>query len=341
MIPDMASIALRTGASRLVKRFVFPQATLKKADKETLKSFLNFLDASIRRNRFHDMGYTPENTSAIAKFSEKIASFETKYTGVDRLNRILKETAAEEIYSQLIENCVNLKSDLKYLNKMGITEEYRNIIAETYNKYGNKYKNIFYVDPNYFENEELSLQIKASVTSLVNQTILSPGVGDIPRFLRSQLGSFTYMFLSYGYLVMNNVMRPLLRGDISSSKFAQALTLGLTLSYVRKYISDAVDGKDTDPSSIEFWKEVWGYSMGGNCVTDAIFTAERLWNSQSPASSASPTLAWFNNLIGSIKDLTQGRFTRRVRNTIPGLNMWWLRPATNQLTDNRRKRSSL
>lgn len=333
MIPDIATVSLRKGLGHTLERFTLPKAQLEKADKETLRRFLDFLDRAVQNNRWLDLGYVPDEMHT--GWGRKLAAFQGKYSGVDRLTRVFKETVAEDVYSDIIDACVN-KNNAEFLNKMGITDKWRNIIADLFLKHGDLTKNLKYFDPNYITDEGLSRQLRASIETLTNQFVMTPDVGNIPRFLRTELGSFLYMFASYPYMLYNNVYRPLMRGDIAGNRFASALVASLALSTARKYIADYTNNRETNPKSSEFWADVVNYSMLSNHIVDGIFSTKKsLTGFRSVTENISPTLAFVSNLIRLGRDVTsrsgRERAKKTIRNMLPGFNLWWARPLTNPL----------
>ncbi len=337
MIPDTAMTVLRNGLGRTFQRLFLPQSTLRKTDKKTLESWLNFLDRAIQKNRFRDLGYVPNNNT----LGDWIATQTSKWTGIDYLNQTLKETVAEEVYSNVIHAC--LENDRKLLNKMGITSKQRKALVKLWNSHGADYKNIYYIDPIHIEDEELNKQLISSIQTVVDQTILTPGAGDVPRFLRSGIGSAIYMFKSYPFMVYDHIFRPLMSGDIAKSRFAQAVAISLTLSGLRSYIKDAINDKETDPTSPDFWKEVVSYSFLDNYIVDAIFTGAEVLKYGDPVNTF-PAISWFKNIFRVVRDILipdRSVNWRQFRNSVPGLNFWWARPFTNPIFPNKKKKRKL
>ena len=339
MIPDIATVSLRKGLGHTLKRFTLPKEQLAKVDKETLKRFLDFIDRSVQNNRWLDLGYVPDDMHT--GWGKKLAAFQSKYSGVDWMTNVLKSTVAEDVYSDIIDACIK-NNNAEFLNKMGITNQWREVIAGLFYKYGDMTKNIKYFDPNYITDEGLSRQLRASIETLTNQLVMTPDVGNVPRLLRTELGSFLYMFASYPYMLYNNVYRSLMRGDIAGDRFASVLVTSLALSTARKYIADYTNNKESNPQTSEFWKDVVNYSMLSNHIVDGIFSTEKtLSGSGSVVENLSPTLAFVSNLVRLGKNVTsragRERAKKNIRNIMPGVNLWWARPATNSfLRENRR-----
>ncbi|MDR0580490.1 MAG: hypothetical protein LBG04_00010 [Holosporaceae bacterium] len=92
---------------------------------------------------------------------------------------------------------------------MGITESYQKLIAETYEKFGSKNGSLYFLDLNVLRNQDLANQIRASVQTVTDQTIQTPG-------RRSEIFAFavgkSFLFKSYPFLIYNNLLRPAFTG---------------------------------------------------------------------------------------------------------------------------------
>lgn len=338
-IPDIAQICMREGFAKPIKRMapaIFKKDTLSKIERERLYSFLDLLDNSVQATRFVDMGYTPESQRTwLFKPSKddslpKRGARKVLTVGIEASNLmtvLLKRNAAQGIYSDLIEACINNRKHL--LNRMGINEDQSKIIADLFYKYGDMTKNIKYFDPNNIADVKLRDQIRASVETLTDEIIATPNAGNIPRMLRGPF-SFLFMFVSYPFMLFNNVYKPLLRGDISKNLFATSVAASLALSTARKGIVDYLNGKDTNWEEAETWKEVYTYSNLDTHIFDGI---EMLWRGISRRDllgAVSPAYQWMNNIIQVGHQLCRGKWgTRKQRNLLPPFNFGPLRPLTN------------
>jgi hypothetical protein len=214
---------------------------LKTHDPEAIRRSFGFLDRMIQKTRFQDLGYVEKSDSLLRRGSDFLGRVNDKGTGITILNRCLKETVAEEVYDSLIRECLKGESaNRAWLNKMGITESYQKLIAETYEKFGSKNGSLYFLDLNVLRNQDLVNQIRASVQTVTDQTIQAPGMGDVPRFLRSQLGSLIFMFKSYPFLIYNNILRPAFTGK-AEDYWVQAMLASIALSVSRKYLYDLVN----------------------------------------------------------------------------------------------------
>lgn len=350
-IPDIAQIGMREGFSKPVKRmapFIFKKDTLDKVDRETLYKFLDLLDSSAQANRFVDLGYVPESQRTWVFKPSKDDSLTTKVArkvltvGVEASNlmtTLYKRNAAQGIYSDLIEACI--KSDREFLNKMGINKKQAQTIADLFYKYGDSTKNIKYFDPNNIKDVKLQEQVRASVETLTDEIIASPNAGNVPRMLRGGPGALLFMFVSYPFMLFNNVYKPLLRGDISKSLFATSVAASLALSTARKGIVDYLNDKETDWNDLDTWREVYVYSNLDTHIFDGI---EMLWRGVTRGDllgAVSPSYQWMNNIIQAGHQLCRGKWgTRKQRNLAPPFNFGPLRPFTNWMLYENHKHSS-
>lgn len=321
-------IHLNTSAEKL-REFKF------KYSKDQVDEAFGFLDACVMRNRFSDLASisSPSNNHNV---SEKVSRFVSKWSGMDLIVQSLKKSAAEGEYSCLIKECLKgAEADRNYLNLMGISEKYQKNIADVFNSMGNKENDIYYIDPHVFS-RDLREQLQASMQSIADQTISTAGLGDVPIFLRTSAGSLFFMFKSYPFIIYNNFFRPMLQNDISKSAFAATVAASLSLSAARSLIKNIVNDRETDPTSMNFWKEVFEYSSIDNYIVEhSLLLYDRTFNrkyNEDIVSSVSVPIAMLNRLSNTIAGLINGKPNlRTIRNMVPGLNFWWARPATNPL----------
>ena len=350
-IPDIAQIGMREGFSKPLKRmapFIFKKDTLDKVDRETLYKFLDLLDSSAQANRFVDLGYVPESQRTwVFRPSKddsqlKNVARNVLTVGVEASNlmtTLYKRNAAQGIYSDLIEACI--KSDREFLNKMGINKKQAQTIADLFYKYGDLTKNIKYFDPNNIKDVKLQEQVRASVETLTDEIIASPNAGNVPRMLRGGPGAWLFMFVSYPFMLFNNVYKPLLRGDISKSLFATSVAASLALSTARKGIVDYLNDKETDWDDLDTWKEVYVYSNLDTHIFDGIDMLWRGVTRRDLLGAVSPAYQWMNNIIQVGHQLCRGKLgTRKQRNLFPPFNFGPLRPFTNWMLYENHKHSS-
>lgn len=343
MMTDPAMLMLRVNAGRSIKRFlgagqnavislaqkILPDnsaqwlESMKTHDKNLVQKAFGFLDRALMQNRFDDL----------AGGSQGLARITNELTGVNALTRSLKRTAAEEIYSTILtESLKETGADAKFLQQCGITADARKEIVKAFAERGVKNDDLLFLDL-----DALTLKtadtIRASVQTLVEQTFLTPGLGNVPLALRNSVGSFFFMFKTYPFLLYNEVFLPLFRGDIKVSKFAAATAGTLALSTTRKMLVDYVNDRDTDFDDPRTWREIFEYSALSTFITDAAELGYDLFHGTPVSSGVSPTLSWLQNVTNTVTSLLNGRRKektwRRARNLTPGLNWWWARPITN------------
>lgn len=337
MIPDMALVGTRKGMWHAFKRLmpvIFPKEKLEKHDAKTLRKFFDWNEDL--RMRMMDM--YPAEFRKGSDWMEKAARLTNKVQGLDLFTRYTKSKVSEDLYSELIDACLN-KNDPEYLKQMGITAGMRDTIAEVFNKYGNTTRKIKYVDPIFFDSK-LQNQIKASIRSRTDSILASPGYGNLPRYLRTEIGSMVYMFHSYPYMIYQSFYRPIMAGHIPLGRAASVIAASLALSATNHRIRDFLNGKETDWTSPETCKSIIEYSNLDIPLIDAAFEIQNVVQRRS-LTHISPVLTWLDNVIGVISNFINGKIaTRQLRNMTFPLNLWYLRPLTNDLFPyaNRRRR---
>lgn len=308
-------------------------------DPELMQKAFGFIDRQIEETRFMaDMdSYTKDGNI------QKSIRWVSKYSGLNAINRSLRNVTTQEIYSKLLTECISEKPDMKFLAKMSISEDYRRILANDYKNSGTKNGTVKYLDPHDISDINVETAVRASVETLLNQSTLTPGIGNVPTYLSSAFGKMIYMFATYPYMIYNDIIRPALGGHMADTPYVQAIAASYALSTMRSIMDDMVNDRETDPTSLEFWNKVQAYSWTDFYMIDVFRKASEALLSKrggEPVDQASPLLGFINTVSDMVK---RRKITRGVRNRIPGLNFWWTKPITNPFlpNTNNRGRSAL
>lgn len=341
---DSAALVLKAGISKDIqqlfkgaaKRFFTPLS------KQEIKESISFVDRMIQKTRFSDLGYDADNVP----FLEKATRFTDKWTGTTRITRVLKETIAEYEYSKIIKECLKKEdADRDFLNKRGITSAYQKLVIDSYRKYGSRDGKLRYIPLSKIEDRSLSDTLRCVAQSLAEQTIQTPGIGDVPRFLRSGVGSFLFMFKSYPFLIYNNVIRPALAAKTPEHHIIQWGLTSVALSCVREDLVDMLNDRETDHTSFKYWRSVFDYASLGAHIFDAASSMEKTVTSNfgtSATSQWSTTSSWIDDTIDIVKSIVMPNRKvnwRKIRNRMPGINYWWARPFTNPLLPEQNNRT--
>lgn len=270
-------------------------------NKKDIEYIFGVLDASFERSRMLELGFEYDD-SFIGKLAVKIPEWMGKYTGMNVLTRSLKTSAAEGEYNFLLRECLKEKPDMAYLAKMGIDETGLSKIKATYEAHGYEKDGLYFLDLEHLNDKSLSNQIQMSIQTIVDQTIMTPGVGDIPRFLRSSYGQFLFMFKTYPYLIYNNFLQHI--KQFPKTEVAQSMLATASITCAFQYIKDFINGKETDPTMAEFWKKVFDYSMLSNFITDMVSDAwtitHQTYGYGGATSRLSPTMSAIDKFVALI-----------------------------------------
>ncbi len=338
MIPDLAGLVFHGGvSSKTLASFTGAIGKELVPSIAKNKNAIKLLDSMIQRNRYMDLGVTADR-NAISKGVRKIVEANDKISFVTYYNSVLKAAARDLIYSNIIEECISNTPNKEALNLFGITENYKIEIANAFRKFGGKtVSGLHYLPINKLE-REIADQLMCTVQTSVDQTVMTPRAGNVPRYLRSKFGSMFFMFSTYPYMLYNNIMAPILKGTAVNKHAWTAITTSVGLSMLRKEISDWSDGKKTKRGTKEYWKEVLDYSYVSthfmNIPLQAINTFQGTFNRGKGdiVGSTSAPIKFVNDMFGIMNSLCTKKFKgkgKAIRNRLPIVNTWGLRPFTN------------
>lgn len=247
-LPDVANVVGKYGVIRTLRAF---KATFKPELKENVAGIGKIVSASeaamLSDKRFLDQFTT---YSERAKNWSRIVM---KYSGMDWWNDHWKKTVGLLHYSDILEACSSQsESSLKFLRYNGLSEQDAKAIQQLYEKFGSVFTfehekidfktlsaGIKTLPLESIENVELRDKIWASLQSAADTTIVTPGLGDVPLFIRNKTFSLIFQFRSFMFSSFANIMVPLLkspqampfRTEFFASKiglaiFAQTLKFG-------------------------------------------------------------------------------------------------------------------
>jgi hypothetical protein len=143
------------------------------------------------------------------------------------------------------------------------------------------------------------------------------------------------MFKSFGFAFFNNIVRPALEGAREDWHIIPWVLSAIGLSVFRKYLVDGVNGRETDPTSFEFWKEVVDYSgLGAHIVQEAVSGHDAITRRGSFSSRTSSVLSFiddFADIVGAVVMPDRKIPWRKVRNATSIVNTPAGRLLTNPL----------
>lgn len=341
-ITDIAKPLLMFDFSRVMKAYAPFKSELKQLSKETLLHFAGLAD------RMRSQGGTGYITKIGAKEHEW-TYWINKASGQNWLETEIDGAVLQMQYSDIIKASLQIERATgvaHILKQAGITKEYAQHIAKAFKQYGKTFGGEMYVDPVHIGNSDCVRRLQGSLRAFADDILYKASYGNSPRAMQSDLGQILFMFKKYAYQLYTHLYSPLMAGRISKSRALEALVGSVALSVLSRTVKNTLNGKDTDFSSKDFWKDVFEYSDFNMHVTDGFIQAVNAFSPKrfgSTVSSMSPFTSFIDRAVRNVNGILAGRPNYKATSQmIPGLNLWFLRPITSQLPNgkrnNRRKR---
>jgi len=335
-ITDLAKPLVRFEFGRLLKAYSPFKSDLRKESKETL---LKFVGLSARMRSQGGSGYI----TTIGEWGHDYTYYINKVSGMSLLETSVDGAVLQMQYSDLIKACISENKTpqmLSDLARFGINEDYAKIIAKAFKDRGHTYGSELYVDPVHIKNKDCVRRLQGSLRALADDITYKQSVGNTPRFMQSEIGSILFMFKKYGYQLYTHLYAPLMNGRISKIKATEALVASVSLAVLEIAAKNALNNKDTDFTSADFWKEVFDYSDFNTHVTDTLITAINtgFGSHFQGLSGMSPFTSYLDRTIRNIQSILKGRPDwKGIANSVPWVNLWYLRPLTSRLNDGKSK----
>ena len=257
-MPDIARPIMQHGAGAWAKSL--PRAMLYWGKKTKLA-----------RNDLEDMGigvdsllssraYAIADIDEIGTGMEKFTRTFAKYSGMNAWNSTMKKVAAFTAQNRFIDdsrNYATLSSKRKErLAKAGISERMAKAIAKQSDEHGEKLGPSWHANTNEWTDREAANLFERVLLKDVDSTIITPGIGDRPLFMSTELGKTLLQFKTFFLAAHNNALIPmaqqLARGDMAAIEgIVVGMSLGMMSEWTRLNISGR--GDELDNYSMRDW----------------------------------------------------------------------------------------
>ena len=224
-IPDIARITMTSGIKRGFKTQFemfsdfLDGGTLYKMGKKEAQSFGEAVDmiTGQRAMLFADVGDMFGMTSRLESGMGKLSAINFMYVNLmSRWTEMAKSMASVTIGSRIIEDSIkwskggNLSNKWKTaLSSSGIDQDMARRIANMFEKHGDKTKHNFMANTAKWEDTAAADAFGAALNKDINITIVTPGLGDTPLWMSTELGS---TFAQFKKFAMSATQRMLMRG---------------------------------------------------------------------------------------------------------------------------------
>ncbi|MCT6516093.1 hypothetical protein GY03_02175 [Proteus vulgaris] len=246
------------------------------------------------------------------------------------------------------------KQEIKKLAHIGIDESMLKRIADQFKRHGEDLDGMLTGHSHLWDDRVVRETFQAAVLKDVRTTVITPGIGDTPLMMSSELGKIVMQFKTFFFATHNRALVSGIQSGDASFYYGALLQVALgSLVYILKA---KMAGRDinTEPANLVKegldWSGMMGWLgepnnvlenlSGGTYGMSAMFggpPASRYQSRNGIGALLGPTF----DLGGDIKNITSGvlngefddREVRSVRKLLPFQNLFYLSPLLNQVEE--------
>lgn len=246
------------------------------------------------------------------------------------------------------------KKEITKLAHIGIDESMLHRIADQYSRHGEDLDGLLTGHSHLWDDRVVREVFQSAILKDVRTTVITPGIGDTPLMMSSELGKIVMQFKTFFFATHNRALVSGIQSGDASFYYGALLQVGLgSLVYVLKSM---MAGREinTDPANLVKegldWSGMMGWLgepnnvlenlSGGTYGMSAMFggpPASRYQSRNGIGALLGPTF----DLGGDIKNITAGvlngefddREMRSVRKLLPFQNLFYLAPLLNQVEE--------
>jgi hypothetical protein len=234
-------------------------------------------------------------------------------------------------YDDLIEAALrNTEKDVLFLRQNRISAEMREVLVNEYNKIGYMHGNVHIMPLNNIEDKQLQKTLFEVLETAANETIMTPGLGDIPRWLNHSKGRALTQYKAFVFAQTNNLLLPMILEQERRGRIPAYLATALSLGTITAAAKRKLRGQEIDDDG--FWKEAVQYSGITGYLYDIYDIGDRIINRRahwldavSPQTSAISDVFDVTKATISNKKMTESQLKKASR-LLPFNNLFYLRP---------------
>jgi hypothetical protein len=361
-IPDVARVVMTSGIKRGFKTQFemfsdfLDGKTIYNMGKKEAQSFGEAVDmvTGQRAMLFADVGDMFGITSKLESGMGKLSAINFMYVNLmSRWTEMAKSMASVTIGSRIIEDSIRwTKGSLPdkwktALSSSGIDQDMARRITVQFEKHGEKTKHNFMANTAKWEDAQAVDAFGAALNKDINITIVTPGLGDTPLFMSTELGSLLTQFKKFAIGANQRMLMRGMQEKDMDFMFGSLLLVGSGM-IIDKIYTEFRFGRDYSKQSLTT-KLLNGFDRSGlagiytdinkaiETLTDNRFGIGPMFGEDRPYGSsnrwkagtlAGPTGGQIYNIFDILYDVGGNQYNhhsaKNVRRLIPFQNVWYL-----------------
>ncbi|WP_313795360.1 hypothetical protein [Serratia sp. (in: enterobacteria)] len=351
-IPDLARGVMVNGFSNSMRGYsaLISRSPAFKASRAEMKKMAVGLETILhtRARTMGDLVDSSSRTTSVEAGMERVTDVFGKLTLMGHFDDVNKSVSGMITSDSILSGAATTKK----LAKLGINPNMAGRIRGEFQKHGEVIDGWHIGNFEKWDDQYVAGVFQSAVLKDVNNTVITPGIGDTPLWASTPLGKTVFQFKSFATASYNRATLGGLQEGTAQFYYGTAFQIGLgALTYALK---QAANGKDVDTSPQKLVLEgldrsgILGPLMeynnmaekasGGMVGLGAIFgtgTQSRYASRGFIGSALGPTFG----LLDTLTDVTSGvlngdagdRVLHNGRTLLPGNNLFWIAPLINQV----------
>ncbi|ASM07597.1 hypothetical protein [Serratia marcescens] len=351
-IPDLARGVMVNGFSNSMRGYsaLISRSPAFKASRAEMQKMAVGLETILhtRARTMGDLVDSSSRTTAVEAGMERVTDVFGKLTLMGHFDDVNKSVNGMITSDSILSGATAVKK----LAKLGINPNMAGRIRSEFQKHGEVIDGWHIGNFEKWDDQHVAGVFQSAVLKDVNNTVITPGIGDTPLWASTPLGKTVFQFKSFATASYNRATLGGLQEGTAQFYYGTAFQIGLgALTYALK---QAANGKDIDTSPQKLVLEgldrsgILGPLMeynnmaekasGGMVGLGAIFgtgTQSRYASRGFIGSALGPTFG----LLDTLTDVTSGvlngdagdRVIHNARTLLPGNNLFWIAPLINQV----------
>ncbi|EMP7135445.1 hypothetical protein ROV06_001069 [Serratia marcescens] len=351
-IPDLARGVMVNGFSNSMRGYsaLISRSPAFKASRAEMQKMAVGLETILhtRARTMGDLVDSSSRTTAVEAGMERVTDVFGKLTLMGHFDDVNKSVNGMITSDSILSGAAAAKK----LAKLGINPNMAGRIRSEFQKHGEVIDGWHIGNFEKWDDQHVAGVFQSAVLKDVNNTVITPGIGDTPLWASTPLGKTVFQFKSFATASYNRATLGGLQEGTAQFYYGTAFQIGLgALTYALK---QAANGKDIDTSPPKLVLEgldrsgILGPLMeynnmaekasGGMVGLGAIFgtgTQSRYASRGFIGSALGPTFG----LLDTLTDVTSGvlngdagdRVIHNARTLLPGNNLFWIAPLINQV----------
>lgn len=351
-IPDLARGVMVNGFQKVTRGYagLITRSPAFKASREEMQKMAVGLETILhtRARTMGDLVDSSSRTTAAEAGMERITEVFGKFTLMGHFDDMNKSVNGMITSDGILSGTFSGRR----LAKLGINDNMASRIRGEFEKHGEVIDGWHIGNFENWDDQYVADVFQSAVLKDVNNTVITPGIGDTPLWASTPLGKTVFQFKSFATASYNRATLGGLQEGTAQFYYGTALQIGLgSLTYALK---EAANGREVDWSPQKLVLEgvdrsgILGPLMeynnmaekasGGVVGLGAVFgtgTQSRYASRGFIGSALGPTFG----LLDTVTDVTSGvlngdagdRVLHSARTLLPGNNLFWIAPLINQV----------